>query len=99
MKFWRCCALPVPVFDKWPIRSLALFGSAARGEDSRTSDVDILVEFNEPCHNSPIRARIADGEYWRCKVPRERKYANISVKYAASSATHSAIASWIWLNR
>ena len=54
---------------------------------------------NDPCHNSPIRARIADGEYCRCKVPRERKYANISVKYGASSPTHSAIASCIWLKR
>lgn len=34
--------------QRWPIRSLALFGSVARGEDGRRSDVDILVEFERP---------------------------------------------------
>jgi predicted nucleotidyltransferase len=32
----------------WPIRSLALFGSVARGEASAASDIDILVEFDRP---------------------------------------------------
>lgn len=32
----------------WPIRSLAVFGSMARGEAGRDSDLDILVEFHEP---------------------------------------------------
>jgi uncharacterized protein len=31
--------------QRWPIRSLALFGSMARGEASAASDIDILVEF------------------------------------------------------
>lgn len=31
---------------KYPIKSLALFGSFARGEATEQSDVDILVEFN-----------------------------------------------------
>ncbi len=30
------------------VRSLALFGSAARGEASAESDVDLLVEFDRP---------------------------------------------------
>jgi predicted nucleotidyltransferase len=30
------------------IKSLALFGSAARGEASRGSDIDLLVEFSVP---------------------------------------------------
>jgi predicted nucleotidyltransferase len=30
------------------VHSLAIFGSVARGEDRKTSDVDILVEFNHP---------------------------------------------------
>ena len=30
------------------VRSLAIFGSVARGTDRKTSDVDILVEFNRP---------------------------------------------------
>ena len=33
---------------RWPIRSLALFGSVARGEASAASDIDILVEFERP---------------------------------------------------
>jgi uncharacterized protein len=32
----------------WPIRSLAVFGSVARGEVGPASDLDILVEFAEP---------------------------------------------------
>jgi len=30
------------------VRSLAIFGSVARGTDRKTSDVDILVEFTRP---------------------------------------------------
>jgi len=33
---------------KYPVKSLALFGSYAREEGSPKSDVDILVEFSEP---------------------------------------------------
>lgn len=33
---------------KYPVESLGLFGSYARGEETESSDVDILVEFNEP---------------------------------------------------
>jgi hypothetical protein len=33
---------------KYPIASLELFGSYARNEQTPESDVDILVEFNEP---------------------------------------------------
>ena len=34
--------------QRWPIRSLALFGSVARGEATPESDIDILVEFERP---------------------------------------------------
>jgi uncharacterized protein len=34
--------------QRWPIRSLALFGSVARGDASAASDIDILVEFERP---------------------------------------------------
>jgi predicted nucleotidyltransferase len=34
--------------QRWPIRSLALFGSVARGEATAASDIDILVEFERP---------------------------------------------------
>lgn len=33
---------------RWPIRSLAVFGSVARGEASAASDVDVLVDFARP---------------------------------------------------
>ncbi|HJU15088.1 MAG TPA: nucleotidyltransferase family protein [Stellaceae bacterium] len=32
----------------WPIGSLAVFGSVARGEASAASDLDVLVEFAHP---------------------------------------------------
>lgn len=31
---------------QWPIRSLALFGSVARGDATAASDLDVLVEFD-----------------------------------------------------
>ena len=34
--------------QRWPIWSLALFGSVARGEATAASDLDILVEFERP---------------------------------------------------
>ena len=36
------------LFREWPIASLALFGSVARGDQGPNSDIDILVEFNGP---------------------------------------------------
>ena len=33
---------------QWPIRSLAMFGSMARGDAGVSSDVDMLVEFERP---------------------------------------------------
>jgi predicted nucleotidyltransferase len=34
--------------SKFPLKSIALFGSYARGEQSEESDIDVLVEFSEP---------------------------------------------------
>lgn len=34
------------LFLKYPIRSIGLFGSVSRNEDTSQSDVDILVEFD-----------------------------------------------------
>lgn len=33
---------------RYPIKSLGVFGSYAKGEQNRASDVDILVEFSRP---------------------------------------------------
>jgi uncharacterized protein len=33
---------------KYPLESIALFGSYARGEETKGSDIDLLVEFNGP---------------------------------------------------
>ncbi len=34
--------------QRWPIGSLAIFGSVARGNASTRSDLDVLVEFERP---------------------------------------------------
>ncbi len=34
--------------QRFHVASLSLFGSVVRGEDGPESDIDILVEFNEP---------------------------------------------------
>jgi predicted nucleotidyltransferase len=38
----------VPVLQPYGIKQVAIFGSVARGEDTPESDVDVLVEFEEP---------------------------------------------------
>ena len=37
-----------PELSRLGVRSVALFGSVARGEATSTSDVDLLVEFDRP---------------------------------------------------
>ena len=34
--------------DKYHVRKMGVFGSFARGEEKKGSDIDILVEFNVP---------------------------------------------------
>lgn len=36
------------LFNKYPLKSMALFGSFARNEADESSDIDILVEFAKP---------------------------------------------------
>jgi predicted nucleotidyltransferase len=36
------------LLSKYNVKSMALFGSFARGEERRDSDVDILIEFKNP---------------------------------------------------
>jgi len=35
------------LFSRYPIKSLAIFGSIARNEETQKSDVDLLVEFSD----------------------------------------------------
>lgn len=41
---------------RWPIRSLAVFGSVAREEAGPASDLDVLVEFEAPISLSDFLA-------------------------------------------
>ncbi|RKX56978.1 MAG: type II toxin-antitoxin system antitoxin, RelB/DinJ family, partial [Thermodesulfobacteriota bacterium] len=34
--------------EKFKVKSIAIFGSYARGEQTPQSDIDIIVEFKEP---------------------------------------------------
>lgn len=34
--------------DAYRVKTIGVFGSAARGDDTPASDIDILVEFSEP---------------------------------------------------
>ncbi len=38
----------IPACEKFAVRKLDVFGSLARGDAGPKSDVDLLVEFNEP---------------------------------------------------
>lgn len=42
--------------DRYPIKSLGLFGSFARGDIRQGSDIDILVEFSKPVSLSAFLA-------------------------------------------
>jgi len=36
------------LFSKYPLKSMAIFGSVSRGDNGPESDVDIMVEFSKP---------------------------------------------------
>jgi predicted nucleotidyltransferase len=36
------------LFEKYPLKSMALFGSYSRGEETKDSDVDVMVELSKP---------------------------------------------------
>ena len=38
----------VPIFRRYHVDSMSLFGSVVRGEDTPESDVDLLVSFSKP---------------------------------------------------
>lgn len=37
-----------PIAKKMGVKYMAIFGSFARGEEKKTSDIDVLVDFNKP---------------------------------------------------
>ncbi|MBP8822740.1 MAG: nucleotidyltransferase family protein [Flavobacteriales bacterium] len=51
----RMRAAKPAILAKYPIRSLAIFGSVSRSEDGPESDVDVLVEFSQPVGMQFIR--------------------------------------------
>ena len=46
------------LFKKYPLKSMALFGSYSRGAETQDSDVDVMVELN-----GPIGIRFLDLNY------------------------------------
>lgn len=46
------------LFNKYPLKSMAIFGSYSRGEETLESDVDVMVELN-----GPIGIRFLDLNY------------------------------------
>jgi uncharacterized protein len=51
------------------VRSLSVFGSVARGEESPSSDVDLLVEFREPVGLFEfVRVKLRLEEILGCRV-------------------------------
>jgi hypothetical protein len=55
-------------FKKYPLKSMALFGSVARREATDQSDVDILVEFSEPVGFEFVDLAMELEEILHCKV-------------------------------
>ena len=48
--------------QKYPIKSIALYVSYARGEQDSSSDIDLLVDFTQPIRNGNYRFNIGYGE-------------------------------------
>jgi predicted nucleotidyltransferase len=44
----QCLNQDQKALKQYGIKSLSLFGSVARGEEKETSDVDLIVAFNQP---------------------------------------------------
>jgi uncharacterized protein len=55
--------------ERYGVSSLMLFGSVARDEATKTSDVDLLVEFNRPTgYFGLVRLQLFLQEALGCKV-------------------------------
>ena len=44
----KLCQIVLPVLQPYGVKRVAVFGSFARGEETTESDIDILVDFDEP---------------------------------------------------
>ena len=40
--------IAIPACDEFGVKSMAVFGSVARGDSTESSDVDFLIEFDKP---------------------------------------------------
>jgi len=47
-KFIGLCDSILPILEPYGVKRIALFGSVVRGEATKRSDIDILVDFEEP---------------------------------------------------
>ncbi len=56
------------LFKKYPIKSLAIFGSYARNEQSEHSDLDLIVEFNDTIGSQFIQLGDELEDYFGFKV-------------------------------
>ena len=48
MNIQNISEIAIPACDEFGVKSMAVFGSVARGDSSGSSDVDLLVEFDNP---------------------------------------------------
>lgn len=56
------------LFKKYPLKSIGIFGSYARGEQREDSDIDILVEYKKPMGVNFIDLSIELQEKLRMQV-------------------------------
>ncbi len=56
------------LFKKYPLKSMALFGSYSRGEETKDSDVDVMVELSIPDGMAFIRLSHELEEIIKIKV-------------------------------
>jgi predicted nucleotidyltransferase len=54
--------------NKYSVTKIGVFGSYARGEEKESSDVDVLVEFNEATYHNFIELIFSWKNYWIKKL-------------------------------
>ena len=54
--------------QRYPIKSIALYGSYARGEQDSSSDIDLLVDFTQPIGMEIIDLTLDMEKILNCKV-------------------------------